>query len=202
MRFLYIGNEWNQKNDNNEKSIFNFMFSFCVLQLHYIYMQQINQENYYSFRVHFIQTGLIEVNNILITKNCYLNINLPQREIVYAFKKYYKQGHCITETGLIQFVDSLGDLFIFIDDVFELKNKMRLSELIDVRLAQFLKKSYAGITYLGGGTFMYNFRVYTLRDGSKRIIKLKEGESFKEELQRAGIQEKQIFQMQLVEKPK
>ncbi|MFE0566776.1 hypothetical protein ACFW1D_30620 [Priestia megaterium] len=47
---------------------------------------------------------------------------------------------------------------------------------------------------------MYNFRVYTLRDGSKRIIKLKERESFKEELQRAGIQETQIFQMQLVEK--
>ncbi|MGE7718447.1 hypothetical protein [Priestia megaterium] len=47
---------------------------------------------------------------------------------------------------------------------------------------------------------MYNFRVYTLRDGSKRIIKLKEGESFKEELQRAGIQKTQIFQMQLVEK--
>ena len=35
---------------------------------------------------------------------------------------------------------------------------------------------------------MYNFRIYTLRDGSKRIIKLKEGESFKQELQRAGIQ--------------
>ncbi|MEN3772967.1 hypothetical protein [Priestia megaterium] len=47
---------------------------------------------------------------------------------------------------------------------------------------------------------MYYFRVYTLRDGSKRIIKLKEGESFKEELQRAGIQETHIFQMQLVEK--
>jgi len=48
---------------------------------------------------------------------------------------------------------------------------------------------------------MYNFRLYTLRDGSKRVIKLKEGESFKEELHRAGIQETQIFQMQLVEKP-
>ncbi|MGG0592581.1 hypothetical protein ABEY80_22450 [Priestia megaterium] len=48
---------------------------------------------------------------------------------------------------------------------------------------------------------MYNFRIYTLRDGSKIIIKLKEGESFEEELQRAGIQETQIFQMQLVEKP-
>ncbi|MFE7083702.1 hypothetical protein [Priestia megaterium] len=49
---------------------------------------------------------------------------------------------------------------------------------------------------------MYNFRVYTLGDGSKRIIKLKEGESFKKEFQRAGIQETQIFQTQLVEKPK
>ena len=48
---------------------------------------------------------------------------------------------------------------------------------------------------------MYNFRVYTLRDGSKKIIKLKEAESFKVELQRAGIQETQIFQMQLMEKP-
>ncbi|MGG3158802.1 hypothetical protein ABEP50_24445 [Priestia megaterium] len=49
---------------------------------------------------------------------------------------------------------------------------------------------------------MCNFRAYTLHDGSKRIIKLKEGESFKEEIQRAGIQETQIFQMKLVEKPK
>lgn len=48
---------------------------------------------------------------------------------------------------------------------------------------------------------MCNLRVYTLRDGSKRTIKLKEGESLKQELQRAGIQENQIFQMQLVEKP-
>ena len=48
---------------------------------------------------------------------------------------------------------------------------------------------------------MCNYRVYTLRDGSKRTIKLKEGESFKQELQRAGIQETQIFQMQLMEKP-
>lgn len=47
---------------------------------------------------------------------------------------------------------------------------------------------------------MCHYRVYTLRDGSKRTIKLKEGESFKQELQRAGIQETQIFQMQLVEK--
>ncbi|MCM3255510.1 YolD-like family protein [Priestia aryabhattai] len=52
-----------------------------------------------------------------------------------VYLTYYKKGQCITETGFIQFVNSLGGLFIFIDDVFELKNKMRLSELIDVRLA-------------------------------------------------------------------
>lgn len=46
-----------------------------------------------------------------------------------------KQGQYITETEFIQFINSLGDLFIFIDDIFELKNKMRLSELVGVRLA-------------------------------------------------------------------
>ena len=44
--FLYIGNEWNRENYNNEKYIYNLMFSFCVLQLHYIYIKQINQENF------------------------------------------------------------------------------------------------------------------------------------------------------------
>ncbi|MFE4117802.1 hypothetical protein [Priestia megaterium] len=52
-----------------------------------------------------------------------------------VYLTYYKRGQCITEIGFTQFVDSLGDLFIFIDDVFELKNKMRLSELVDVPLA-------------------------------------------------------------------
>ena len=50
-----------------------------------------------------------------------------------VYLTYYKNGQCITEKGFIQFVDSLGDFFIFIDEVFELKNKMRLSELIDIR---------------------------------------------------------------------
>lgn len=50
-----------------------------------------------------------------------------------VYLTYYKKGQCITEKGFIQFVDSLVDQFIFIDEVFELRNKMRLSELIDVR---------------------------------------------------------------------
>ena len=52
-----------------------------------------------------------------------------------VYLTYYKKGQCITETGFIQFVDFLRGLFIFIDEVFELKNKIRLSELTDVCLA-------------------------------------------------------------------
>ena len=78
-----------------------------------------------------------EVAQPLLTEEQMEQMNFTLIEALHPNKKvhltYYKQGQCITETGFIQFVDSLGDLFIFIDDVFELKNKMRLSELIDVR---------------------------------------------------------------------
>jgi len=64
-------------------------------------------------------------------------INLTLIEAVHTNKQvyltYYKNGQRITETGFIQFVDSLGDFFIFIEDLFKLRNKMRLSEIIDVR---------------------------------------------------------------------
>ena len=79
----------------------------------------------------------VEVTQPVLTEEQMEQINFTLIEALHTNKQvyltYYKQGHCITETGLIQFVDSLGDLFIFIDEVFELKNKMRLSELIDVR---------------------------------------------------------------------
>lgn len=65
-------------------------------------------------------------------------INFTLIEALHTNKRvyltYYKNGQRITETGFIQFVDFLRNLFVFIDDIFELKNKMRLSELIDVRL--------------------------------------------------------------------
>ncbi|WDC91287.1 YolD-like family protein [Priestia megaterium] len=81
----------------------------------------------------------LEVPKPLLTEEQMEQMNFTLIEALHTNKQvhltYYKKGQCITETGLIQFVDSLGDLFIFIDDVFELKNKMRLSELIDVRFA-------------------------------------------------------------------
>jgi hypothetical protein len=70
----------------------------------------------------------ISDSNIDKTLEFLLNIHFTLIEALHT----NKQGQCITETGFIQFVDSLGDLLIFIDEVFELKNKMRLIELIDV----------------------------------------------------------------------
>ncbi|MGG3195412.1 YolD-like family protein [Priestia aryabhattai] len=81
----------------------------------------------------------VEVAQPVLTEEQMEQINFTLIEALHTNKQvhltYYKKGQCITETGFIQFVDSLRDLFIFVDDVFELKNKMRLSELIDVRLA-------------------------------------------------------------------
>ncbi|WP_375347404.1 YolD-like family protein (plasmid) [Priestia megaterium] len=78
-----------------------------------------------------------EVPQSFLTEEQMEQINFTLIEALHTNKQvcltYYKNGQCITETGLIQFVDSLGNLFVFIDEVFELKNKMRLSELIDVR---------------------------------------------------------------------
>ncbi|MFY2253208.1 YolD-like family protein [Priestia megaterium] len=79
----------------------------------------------------------VEVVQPVLTEEQMEQMNFTLIEALHTNKQvyltYYNQGQCITEKGFIQFVDFLGDLFIFIDDVFELKNKMRLSDLIDVR---------------------------------------------------------------------
>ncbi|MGW9102093.1 YolD-like family protein [Priestia megaterium] len=79
----------------------------------------------------------VEVAQTVLTEEQMEQINFTLIEALHTNKQiyltYYKNGQRITETGFIQFVDSLGNLVIFIDEVFELKNKMRLSELIDVR---------------------------------------------------------------------
>ncbi|WP_129703968.1 YolD-like family protein [Priestia megaterium] len=85
----------------------------------------------------------LEVPKPLLTEEQMEQMNFTLIEALHTNKQvyltYYKKGQCITETGFIQFVDSLGDLFIFIDDVFELKNKLRLSELLDLHFC-FIKK--------------------------------------------------------------
>ncbi|QJX81046.1 YolD-like family protein [Priestia megaterium] len=81
----------------------------------------------------------LEVTQPVLTEEQMEQINFTLIEALHTNKQvyltYYKNGRRITETGFIQFVDSLGNLFVFIDEVFELKNKMRLSELINVRFA-------------------------------------------------------------------
>ncbi|PGN03339.1 YolD-like family protein [Priestia megaterium] len=81
----------------------------------------------------------LEVPQPLLTEERMEQINFTLIEALHTnqqvYLTYYKNGQHITETGFIQFVDSLGNLFVFIDEVFELKNKMRLSELINVRFA-------------------------------------------------------------------
>jgi hypothetical protein len=79
----------------------------------------------------------VEVAQPVLTEEQMEQINFTLIEALHTNKQvyltYYKRGQCITETGFIQFVDSQGDLFIFVDEVFELRNKMRLSELINVQ---------------------------------------------------------------------
>jgi hypothetical protein len=79
----------------------------------------------------------LELPKPVLTEEQMEQINFTLIEALHTNKQvyltYYKKGQSITEKGFIQFVDSLGNLFVFIDEVFELKNKMRLSELIDVR---------------------------------------------------------------------
>jgi hypothetical protein len=45
---------------------------------------------------------------------------------------------------------------------------------------------------------MYQIRIYTVRDGTKRKIKIEQGMTLQDKLKKAGITESDIFQMQLV----
>jgi hypothetical protein len=78
-----------------------------------------------------------EVAQPVLTEEQMEQINFTLIEALHTNKQvyltYYERGQRITETEFIQFVDSLGELIVFIDDVFKLKNKMRLNVLIDVR---------------------------------------------------------------------
>ncbi|MDD9783886.1 hypothetical protein PVE99_16065 [Priestia megaterium] len=45
---------------------------------------------------------------------------------------------------------------------------------------------------------MYQVGIYTLRDGTKRKIRIEEWMTLQDELEKVGITESDIFQMQLV----
>ncbi|KNH15481.1 hypothetical protein ACS78_26775 [Priestia megaterium] len=98
--------------------------SFATMPEQYIGLQEIIKKQSEIPQPSLTEEQMEQINFILI-------------EALHTNKQvsltYYKRGQCITETGFIQFVDSLGELIVFIDDVFKLKNKMRLNVLIDVR---------------------------------------------------------------------
>ncbi|WP_393959488.1 YolD-like family protein [Priestia megaterium] len=79
----------------------------------------------------------VEVAQPILTEEQMEQMNFTLIEALHTNKQvyltYYKQGQCITETGFIQFVNTLEDLFVFIDGVFGLKHRPRLIELLDVR---------------------------------------------------------------------
>ncbi|MHC8965692.1 YolD-like family protein [Priestia aryabhattai] len=81
-----------------------------------------------------------EVAQPILTEEQMEQINFTLIEALHSNRQvyltYYKQGQYITETGFIQFVNSQGNLFVFINEIFELKNKMRLSELINIRFTK------------------------------------------------------------------
>ncbi|PVE71147.1 hypothetical protein DC421_03825 [Priestia megaterium] len=49
-----------------------------------------------------------------------------------------------------------------------------------------------------GSLLIYQMRIFTLRDGTKRKVKVEEEMTLKDGLNKAGITESDVFQMQLV----
>jgi len=79
----------------------------------------------------------LKVEQPLLSADQVEQINQTLSEAIHNQKEvyltYYKQGHCITETGRIEHINVHKKCFYFIDEVFELRNEMPLTALIDLR---------------------------------------------------------------------
>lgn len=67
---------------------------------------------------------LEEINQVLAEA-------LQNKKEVYL--TYYKNGQCITETCKIHMINLHNKNLYYIDDVFEFKNELPLSEVLDIR---------------------------------------------------------------------
>jgi YolD-like protein len=80
----------------------------------------------------------MKVEQPLLSEDPIKQINHTLSESIHNQKEvyltYYKQGNCITETGRIEYINVHKKCFYFIDEVFELRNEMPLTALIDLRL--------------------------------------------------------------------
>ena len=79
----------------------------------------------------------LKVEQPILSADQVEQINQTLSEAIHNQKEvyltYYKQGHCITETGRIEYINAHKKCFYFIDEVFELRNEMPLTALIDLK---------------------------------------------------------------------
>jgi hypothetical protein len=97
--------------------------AFVTMPEQYIGLQKIINKQLEISKSHLTEEQMEQMNYILL-------------EALHTLKTvditYYKNGGYITETGLIEFVDSSTDVFVFINEAEEERSKVRLSDLIDV----------------------------------------------------------------------
>ncbi|MGG1217186.1 YolD-like family protein [Priestia endophytica] len=97
--------------------------AFVTMPEQYIGLQNIINKQLEISKSHLTEEQMEQMNYILL-------------EALHTLKTvhitYYKDGRHITKAGVIEFVDSSKDLFVLINEVEEGRNKVRLSDLIDV----------------------------------------------------------------------
>ena len=67
-----------------------------------------------------------QINEIL------MRANGTDKKVVLT---YYKKGECITETCSIHSINPHTKALYFVDEVFEMKNKLQLNDVLDIRFA-------------------------------------------------------------------
>lgn len=97
--------------------------AFVTMPEQYIGLRKIINKQLEISKSHLTEEQMEQMNYILL-------------EALHTLKTvhitYYKNGRHITETGVIEFVDSSKDLFVFMNEAEEGRNKVRISDLIDV----------------------------------------------------------------------
>lgn len=97
--------------------------AFVTMPEQYIGLRKIINKQLEISKSHLTEEQMEQMNYILL-------------EALHTLKTvhitYYKNVRHITETGVIEFVDSSKDLFVFMNEAEEGRNKVRISDLIDV----------------------------------------------------------------------
>lgn len=97
--------------------------AFVTMPEQYIGLQKIINKQLEISKSHLTEEQMGQMNYILLE---------ALHTLTTVDITYYKNGGHITETGLIEFVDSSTDVFVFINEAEEERSKVRISDLIDV----------------------------------------------------------------------